>query len=230
MDQPPGRRVVERQAVRARVEVDVREAGFDVLAHLDGALVQKRLAVIEKVDSDQRRPGFVHHPREQVEIQHAGLARFRDARLGRAASLRARDVARGRALDIHAAGELPHLQRSNDRRLFACQRQLERTVAAEPGPAGVEVCSQRGQRLSRPDGRDAGPSRIAQHAMSIRIRAAAHHAAVAEHHQRAPRPGARKPRGQIIQGHGIRERGVEVIFSTAFACRRPRGRSRTSPR
>ena len=42
-------------------------------------------------------------------------------------------------------------------------------------------------------------ARVAEHAMAVRIRAAAHHAAVAEHHQRAPRPGALKPGRQIIQ-------------------------------
>ena len=45
----------ERQAVGARVEIDVRELRLDVLAHLDRALVQERLAVVEEVDAAERR-------------------------------------------------------------------------------------------------------------------------------------------------------------------------------
>ena len=48
--QPPRLLLGERQAVGAGVEVDVREVRLDVLAHLDGALVQERLAVVEEVD------------------------------------------------------------------------------------------------------------------------------------------------------------------------------------
>ena len=46
----------EGEAVGARVQVDVRELRLDVLAHLDGALVQERLAVVEEVDAPERGP------------------------------------------------------------------------------------------------------------------------------------------------------------------------------
>ena len=101
----PRLRLGERQAVGARVEVDVREMRLDVLAHLDGALVEERLAVVEEVDAAERRPDFVDHPLEEVEVQHAGLAGVRDAGFRRAARLRARDVAGRRALDEHPRRE-----------------------------------------------------------------------------------------------------------------------------
>ena len=82
----------------------MRELRLDVFAHLDGALVQERLAVIEEVDAPERRPRFVDHLREQIEVEHAGLARARDAGLRRAHRLVARNVAGGGALDIEAAG------------------------------------------------------------------------------------------------------------------------------
>ena len=70
----------QRQAVGAGVEVDVRKARLDVLAHLDRALVQKRFAVVEEVDPHQGRPRFVHDATEQVEVEHSGLSRPGDAR------------------------------------------------------------------------------------------------------------------------------------------------------
>ena len=105
VDQPPRFFLVEGQAVGAGVEVDVRELRLDVLAHLDGALVQERLAVVEEVDPAERRAGLVDHPREQVEVEHAGLAGPGDAGLGRAAGLETRDVAGGGALDVEPAGQ-----------------------------------------------------------------------------------------------------------------------------
>ena len=56
--------VREREPIGARVQVDVLEARLDVLAHLHRALVEKCLAVIEKVDSDERWAGLVHDSRE----------------------------------------------------------------------------------------------------------------------------------------------------------------------
>ena len=47
--------LAKRQAVGARVEIDVREVRLDVLAHLDRALVQERFAVVEEVDASERR-------------------------------------------------------------------------------------------------------------------------------------------------------------------------------
>src|SRR5207247_11482568 len=79
MYQPPRLLVGERKPVRARVQVHLREMRLDVLAHLDGALVEERLAVVDEVDAHQRRAGLVDDPAEQVEIEHAGLTGPRDA-------------------------------------------------------------------------------------------------------------------------------------------------------
>ena len=67
--------------------------------------MQKGFAVVEEVDPAERRPDFVDHAAEQIEVEHAGLARARDAGFGRAARLGARDVARRGALDEHAPGQ-----------------------------------------------------------------------------------------------------------------------------
>ena len=99
---------VEGEPVRARIDIDVRKARLDVLAHLDGALVQKRLAVVEEVDPLQRGAGFVDDAPEQLEVEHAGLARPRDAGFGGAHRLGAGDVAGRRALDIHPLATGPH--------------------------------------------------------------------------------------------------------------------------
>ena len=139
VDQPPRLGFGERQAVGARVEVDVRKMGLDVLAHLDGALVEERLAVVEEVDPAERRPDFVDHSLEDIEVQHAGLARLRDAGFRRAARLRARDVAGRRALDEHPRRERTRVERSNGGRLVLLQRPLERAVAAELRAPGVQV-------------------------------------------------------------------------------------------
>jgi hypothetical protein len=50
----------ERQAVRARVHVDVREMRLDVGAHFDGAFVKEGLTVVEEVDPPKGRAGFVN--------------------------------------------------------------------------------------------------------------------------------------------------------------------------
>ena len=153
----PRRLLLERQAVGAGVEVDVRELRLHVLAHLDGPLVQERLAVIEEVDAPERRPRFVDHPREEIDVEHAGLARARDAGLRRAAGLEARDVARGRALDVEARGLRRHVETALRRRLALRQRQLQRAVAAERRPAAVQVLAQRGNRRARSRCRGATP-------------------------------------------------------------------------
>src|SRR5439155_8871404 len=48
---------------------------------------------------------------------------------------------------------------------------------------------------------DGGGARVAEDAFAIRIGAPADQSAVAEHHERAPGPGAVKTCGQKVQGH-----------------------------
>ena len=130
-------------------------------------------------------PGFVDDAREQIEVEHAGLARARDAGFRRAARLGARDVAGGRALDVHARrAAAPASSGALRRRLVLLERQLQRAVAAELRAAGVQVRAQRGDGRSPVQTRatDAGP-RVAEHALAVRIRAAADDAPVAEHHE-----------------------------------------------
>jgi hypothetical protein len=66
--------------------------------------VQEGLAVVEELDALEGRPCLVHDAAEQLEVEHAGLPRAGDAGFRRAAGLRARDVARGRAVDAQAGG------------------------------------------------------------------------------------------------------------------------------
>ena len=83
----------------------MRKLRLDVLAHLDGALVEERLAVVEEVDAAERGARFVDHPLEELEVEHAGLTRTGDARLRCAARLLAGDVAGGGGLDIQPRGQ-----------------------------------------------------------------------------------------------------------------------------
>src|SRR5438093_5308840 len=100
MHEPARLYLGQGKAVRAGVEIDVREVRLDVLAHLDGALVKERLAVVEEIDAHERRTRLVYDPPEQIEVEHPGLPRARDAGFRSAARLLARDVARGRAFDV----------------------------------------------------------------------------------------------------------------------------------
>ena len=140
--QPPDLLLAEGEAVRARVEIDVRKLVLDVLAHLHGALVQEGLAVVEEVDADQRRPGLVDHPLEDLEIEHPRLTRARDAGFRRAARLLARDVAGGGGLDVQPRRQLRNVQIPLRRGLVLLERQLERAVPAELRAAGVQVAAQ----------------------------------------------------------------------------------------
>jgi hypothetical protein len=120
--EPARLRFIQGKAVRAGIEVDLRKLGLDVLAHLDGALVQERLAVVEEIDADQRSADLVDDAAEQIEVEHAGLPRPGDAGFRRAARLGARDVAGGRALDVHARRLRPGVHGAHRRRLVLLQR------------------------------------------------------------------------------------------------------------
>jgi hypothetical protein len=120
----------------------VREPLLDVLAHLHGALVQERFAVVEEVDPDQRGASLVDRPSEQIEVEHAGLAGAGDAGFRRAARLLAGDVARRGGLDIEPGGELQHVQVPYRGGLILLQRQLQGAVAAELRAAGIEVLTE----------------------------------------------------------------------------------------
>src|SRR4051812_16644851 len=100
MGEATGLRFRERQPVGARIEIHLREARLDVLAHFDRALMEEGLAVIKEVDADEPRPRFVDDAAEYLEVEHAGLPCAGDAGLRRTARFGARDVAGGRALDI----------------------------------------------------------------------------------------------------------------------------------
>src|SRR5215213_11329269 len=193
----------ERQPVGARVEIDVRELRLDVLAHLHGALVEEGLSVIEEVDPPERWSRFVDHTREEIEIEHPRLARPRNPGFRRTAGLIAGDVAGRRALDVEAGGQRADLEIALRRGLVALERQFERTVAAELRSAAVEILAQAAGGLSCPDAGDRRRARVAQHTLAVRVGTSAYHAAVAEHHHRAPRPRAREAAGEIVQGHGL---------------------------
>ena len=132
----------------------MREPALDVFAHLDGALVEERLAVVEEVDAAERRARFVDDPLEQIEVEHAGLARAGDARL-RVRSTPARTrCCRRRCISMYSRdGQRRHASRS---RCGGCssfvERQLQRAVAAELRAAAVEILS-RGAEPSRPSRR-----------------------------------------------------------------------------
>jgi hypothetical protein len=201
MPEAPRLLLGERQAVGARVEVDVREPRLDVLAHLDGPLVQEGLAVVEEVHAAQRRARLVDDAREQVEIEHPGLTRPRDPGLGRAAGLVARDVAGGRALDVEPAGQRAHVQIARRRRLVLLQRQLQRAVAAELRSAVDDVAPQRRGDLSCPHPGDGRRARVAEDAPAVRVGTPAGEPAVTEQDHRGPGPRAREAGRQIIEGH-----------------------------
>ena len=57
-------------------------------------------------------------------------------------------------------------------------------------PPAFRSVAQRGDDRAGPDVRDRRGARVAEHALAVRIGAAADHPAVAQHDQRAPRPGA----------------------------------------
>src|SRR5262249_12900702 len=145
--------------------------------------------------------GLVDDAAEQIEVEHAGLARARDAGLRRAAGFGAGDVAGGRALDVHPRRQRAGVDWPHRRRPLLPERQLQRTVAAEPRPAAVQVGPQPRHDVAAPPLADRGGARVAEHALAVGIRAAADDAAVAEHHERAPRPAALKAGGEVIEGH-----------------------------
>src|SRR6516165_2650247 len=117
----------------------MRKPRLDVLAHLDGLFVQERLAVIEEIDPAERGSDLVYDAAEEIEVEHPRLTRPGDPGLGRAAGLRARNVAGRCAFDVHAVGIGSSIKRANDRRLIFTERPLQRAVAAEFRSAGVEV-------------------------------------------------------------------------------------------
>ena len=201
MHEPARLRVGQRKTVRARIEVDLREARLDVLTHLHRALVQERFAVVEEINSHERRAHFIDDAAEQVEIEHACLPRACDAGLGRAARLIARDVARGRAFDVHARGQRARVDRAHDRSLVSLQRQLQRAIAAEPRAACIQIGAQLRDRGAVPHLADRRGPHVAEDAVRVRIGAAADDAAVAEHDQRRPGPRALETCGQEVEGH-----------------------------
>ncbi len=220
VNQPDGLRLTQGQSVGARVEIGPREPLLDVLAHLHGTFVQERLAVVEEVDPREARTGLVDHAREEIEVEHAGLPGPRDPGLGRAAGLEAGDVARRGALDVEAGGQRAGVDRPDAGRRVAGQRQLEGAVAAEPGAARVEVGPQAPNRRGVPDLRERLCPRVAQHALHVRVGAAADHAPVAREHERAPGPGATEAGGEMIQRHrpaacrGLRRGGAAAQHSS----------------
>ena len=190
--EPSCLRLGEREPVGARVQVDVREAGLDVLAHFDGTLVQKRFSVVEEVDAGERRARLVDDAFEEIEIEHAGLPRPGDVGFRCAARLGARDVAGRRALDEHPAGKPSGLQRPHGRRGVLAERPFQRAIATERRPSVIEIRTEACDGLTLPDVLDARRSRVAQHPLAIRIGAAAHDPSIAEHDQHVPRPRALK--------------------------------------
>ena len=188
----------QRQAVGAGVQVNSRKPRLDVFAHLDRALVQERLAVVEKVDSHERGADLVDDAAKKVEVQHSGLARSRDAGFRRAARLVAGNVAGGGALDVQARRHRAGIGRPHDRRVVFFERQLQRTIAAEPRAAGVEIQAKPGDRLTGPHVVDRRRARISEHPVAVGIGTPAHDAPVAEHDERAPRPGTLEARGEEV--------------------------------
>ena len=201
MHQAPRLLFVQREPVRARVEVDVRKLRLDVLAHLDRALVEERFAVVEEVDAYQRRSGFVDDAREHVPVEHAGLTRARDAGFRGAARLEARDVAGRRALDVQPAGQRRNIEIAHGRRLVWRQRQLQRAVAAERRAPGIEVFAQLARDRPTPDLGERRRAKVAEHPLGVRIGAAADDAAVAEHDGNRPGPAAGEAGGEVVQRH-----------------------------
>src|SRR6266487_5033062 len=154
VDEPPDLFLREGEAVRARVEIDVRKARLDVLAHLDGALVQESFAVVEEIDPAERRPRLVHAPAEQLEVEHAGVPRAGDAGLRRAAGLRAGDVTGRGALDVQPRRKLLDVQIACGWRILFAEGEFQRAIAAEFRTAGIEVAAKVRRARSGPYGRD----------------------------------------------------------------------------
>ena len=178
----------QRQAVGAGVQVNSRKPRLDVFAHLDRALVQERLAVVEKVDSHERGADLVDDAAKKVEVQHSGLARSRDAGFRRAARLVARDVAGRGALDEHPRRERPRVERADDRLLIFLERQLQRAVAAEFRSAAVELIPQLEDCRPCPHIAYRRGACVPEHALAVGVGAAADNAAVAQHHEHVPWP------------------------------------------
>ena len=190
VDQAPGLLLGERKAVGARIDVDVRKAGLDVLAHLHGALVQERLAVVEEVDPLERGAGLVDGAAEQLEIEHAGLARARDAGLRRAHGLVARDVTGGRALDVHLRGQRPGVHRPDGGAASFFSGSLREQSPQNFDPPALSSSRSRVIVPSPPYVLERGGPHVAQYAPGVRIGAATDDPPVAEHDQRGPWPAS----------------------------------------
>ena len=185
--------------------------------------MQKRFAVVEEIDPLQRRAGFVDDAAEQLEVEHARLARPRDTGFGRADRLSARDVAGGSALDVHLRRHRAGIDGSHGRRFVLLERRLQRAVTAELRSAGVQLFSEPRDGRAAPHVLNRGRADVAQDAARVRVGAPADDAAVAEHDQRVPGPAALEARREVIQRHSM------LIFWSAFSCTLRAYRSRTSP-
>src|SRR5215208_2082273 len=104
--------------------------------------MQERLAVVEEVDAAERRAGFVDHFLEQIEVEHARLARARDAGFRSADGLVAGNIAGGGALNIETRGNWRDVEIALRRLFVRLQRQLERAIAAEARAALVQISTQ----------------------------------------------------------------------------------------
>ncbi len=196
--------LVEGAAIGGGVQVDVRVLALHQLAHLDGPLVQERLAVVEEVDAFQGRADFGQHALEELDVEHAGLPRLGDPGLGSAARIEAGHVACGGALDIHPRRQWRHRERSLRRGLVGLERQLERAVAAEARPAAVQILAQLRGCGAGPDVADGADAGVTEDALAVGVGAAADDAAVAQQDGRVPRPGTGEVGGEIAFRHGGR--------------------------
>src|SRR5262249_4733223 len=111
-------------------------------------------------------------------------------------------------------------------RLAVPERQLQRAVAAEARSAAVEIGAQLRHDAAGPDVVHRRRPRVAEHALAVRIGAAADDAAVTEENGRAPRPAALKPGGEVVQRHP-RASPYYVSLNTNLSCR---SRNRQAPR
>ena len=123
--------------------------------------------------------GRLRRPRgEQLEVEHAGLARAGDAGFGAQHAWK-HEMLQAAVHSMYSRVGKPADVEGALRRRSSVERQLQRAVAAERRSAGVQVRAQRAPSAAPDLGSDAVG--IAEHALRVRIGAAADHAAVAEH-------------------------------------------------
>ena len=193
---------VEKQAVRADVEVDARVAGLEVFDHLDRLRVNERVAVVEEIEPDETRTDLVHDAAELVEREERPLPGGDEAGFLRTHGLEAGQVAANRGLEEDPGQDFEVDGTLRDRRALG-QGPLEAAIEAERRVAFIEAAPDLFHFIGAPDVEERGFREGAERSLAARIGAAADNLPVAEDDEDVEDPVAGEARFQAVGLSGV---------------------------